>query len=81
MSGVLIGEGIYGLRYISDTTYPPYWSGQVTAGALLLGAVAARRLRRPKAAVLSVAVATVTAALFVVVYSRSSAFLGLLSLR
>lgn len=75
MSGVLIGEGVYGLRYIPDTTYPPYWWGQIAVGVLLLGVVAAGRLRRPQAALLALALAVVTATLFVVIYSGSSAFL------
>ena len=79
ISGVLIGEGVYGLRYIADTTYPPYWWGQIGAGLLLLGVVMVRRFRRPAAAGLAVLVTTATASLFVVVYSRSSELLGILA--
>lgn len=78
ISGVLIGEGVYGLLYIADTTYPPYWWGQIGAGLLLLGVVMVRRLRRPAAAGLAALVVTGTASLFVLVYSRSSELLSIL---
>jgi Family of unknown function (DUF6518) len=32
VSGVLIGEGIYGLTQVADTTYPPYWWGEIVSG-------------------------------------------------
>lgn len=32
MSGVLVGEGVYGLAYIADTTFPPYWWGEILVG-------------------------------------------------
>ncbi|WP_219414347.1 DUF6518 family protein [Pseudonocardia nigra] len=70
MAGLLVGEGAYGLLYIADTTYPPYWWGSILAGVLVLVWVGARRLRHLRAVALSVAVAAVTAAAFVVVYSR-----------
>lgn len=31
-AGVLVGEGVYGLLFIADTTYPPYWWGQMVVG-------------------------------------------------
>ncbi len=43
VSGVLIGEGIYGLTQIADTTYPPYWWGEIVVGLILL-VIGARRL-------------------------------------
>ena len=43
MAGMLIGEGIYGLTQIADTTYPPYWWGEIVVGLILL-LVGARRL-------------------------------------
>lgn len=46
-AGVLTGEGVYGLTYISDTTYPPYWLFEIACGVALLVAVSALRLRRP----------------------------------
>ena len=69
MGGVLVGEGVYGLAYIADTTYPPYWWGQIAVGVALLGAIAVGRLRSPPLVALSVAVGLVVAAAFVGVYS------------
>jgi hypothetical protein len=71
MSGVLVGEGAYGLLYIADTTSPVYWSCSIAAGAALLGWAAARRFPDPRwrspltAAGTTAALATA----FVVVYS------------
>ena len=69
MSGVLVGEGVYGLAYIAHTTYPPYWWGQIAVGVALLCAIAVGRLRCPPLVALSVAVGLVVAAAFVGVYS------------
>ncbi len=70
MSGVLIGEGVYGLAYIADTTYPPYWWGEVIVGVVLLSGVAWRRLEGPGVAAIAVAMCAVTATAFVVTYSQ-----------
>ena len=32
-AGVLIGEGVYGLRVISDTTFPPFWWTEIASGS------------------------------------------------
>lgn len=70
MSGVLIGEGIYGLTQVADTTYPPYWWGEIVVGLILLLAVAWRRLLEIRVVALSAGVAVLAAATFVLVYSR-----------
>jgi hypothetical protein len=36
ITGVLVGEGIHGLTAVADTTYPPYWIGEIAAGAVVL---------------------------------------------
>lgn len=69
VAGVLVGEGVYGLRSIADTTYPPYWWGSIVAGLVLLVAVIARRRLPVRAAALAVVVTAVVAAAFVVIYS------------
>ncbi|SEF16744.1 DUF6518 family protein [Jiangella alba] len=69
VAGVLAGEGVYGLRYVADTTYPPYWWGSIVAGVLLLAAVIAGRRLPARAAALAVVVTAVVAAAFVVLYS------------
>ena len=70
MCGVLIGEGVYGLSYIADTTSSPYWWGEMAIGVVLLGYVAARRLRELKLTAAAVACSLVVAAAFVGIYSR-----------
>lgn len=70
MSGVLIGEGVYGLTYIADSTFPPYWWGEIVVGVVLLGYVAARRLRQLKPAAAAVVCSLVVAAAFVGIYSQ-----------
>ena len=70
MSGILVGEGIYGLTQIADTTYPPYWWGEIVVGLILL-IVGARRLLGSRAVALSIGVAALAAAAFVLVYSRA----------
>ena len=67
MAGALIGEGIYGLVVIADTTSPPYWIGEIAVGVAVLCAVAVR-LRRPASIGLAVLTAGVVATAFVAVY-------------
>lgn len=70
MSGVLVGEGVYALAYVADTTYPPYWWGQIVVGLVLLLVVAARRLRQTRDIALGLGISALTAAAFVAVYSQ-----------
>jgi hypothetical protein len=79
MGGVLLGEGVYGLRYIAETTSPLYWWGQIVCGAGLVGWVAARRLRRPGPIAVAALVCVAVAAAFVAAYSRGGEILGLLN--
>lgn len=68
LSGILIGEGVYGLTVIAATTSPVFWWAAIVAGAALLVAVAALRLRGIRSRVVLVAVAAVTAVAFVFAY-------------
>jgi len=70
MSGLLIGEGIYGLTYIADTTYPPYWWGELIVGLGLLGWIAKRRFPRLRPIALAAGIGLVVAAAFIAVYSQ-----------
>ncbi len=69
MSGVLVGEGAYGLRYIADTTYPPYWWGSIVVGIALLVVIAAVRLRGALPIAIAAAVTAIVAVAFVALYS------------
>jgi hypothetical protein len=66
LSGVLVGEGLYGLTRIADTTYPPYWWGEILVGLALLLAVAWRRLHGVRTVQSNVALTLVLAQTFVV---------------
>jgi hypothetical protein len=79
MGGVLVGEGVYGLAYIADTTYPPYWWGQILLGLLIVLAVMVRRLARHGDRALGLGICALTAIAFVAAYSQGSTLLGLLS--
>ena len=68
ISGILIGEGVYGLSTIADTTYPPYWRGQIVVGVLILASVAVRRPRQLRRVTVAVACSLLVAASFVAVY-------------
>ncbi|MEU3019778.1 DUF6518 family protein [Nocardiopsis sp. NPDC007018] len=71
MSGVLVGEGVYGLTVIADTTPAPYWWGSITLGAALLVWAVVRRFPRPSSALLAAAVCAVVATAFLAVYSQN----------
>jgi len=69
MSGVLVGEGAYGLAFVADTTYPPYWWGSSVVGLLLLTWIAVSRLRQVGPIALAIGLTAVVAGAFVVLYS------------
>ncbi|MER7082987.1 hypothetical protein SAMN02982929_01997 [Saccharopolyspora kobensis] len=78
ISGVLIGEGVYGLRYIADTTPPSYWWGQIAVGLLLLAAVSAWRLRPWRTTALGALTTASVAVAFVFLYSHGGTLISLL---
>jgi hypothetical protein len=70
VSGVLIGEGVYGLTVIADTTYPPYWWVQMAVGAALLGWGVVRRVRGTWPIVTALASSLVVSLALVAIYSQ-----------
>lgn len=68
MSGILIGEGVYGLSTIADTTYPPYWSGQIVVGVVVLASVTIHRRTQLSHVAVAVACSLLVAISFVAVY-------------
>lgn len=42
LAGILVGEGVYGLTVVGDTTSPVYWWVVIALGAALVAAVAVR---------------------------------------
>jgi hypothetical protein len=69
LSGVLIGEGIWALGNIADTTSPVYWWLQVILGVAFLTLAVIRRRPLPLIAVAAVAVTAAAAAAFHIAYS------------
>lgn len=67
ISGLFVGEGAYGLKYISGSTYPPYWWAEITVGVALLVWTATQRLRRPHLVALAMGLSLMVSAAFVVV--------------
>lgn len=68
-AAVFIGEGLYGLTVISDTTSPVFWSLELAAGVGLLVIVALTRIRGIAAIGVLVGASALGAALFYAVYS------------
>lgn len=69
ISGLLLGEGIYGLAYVRSSTYPPYWWAEILFGVMLLAILAGRgRMSRLDVAV-AVGTAAAISAAFITAYS------------
>ena len=67
LAALLIGEGIYGLTVVADTTSPVYWWIVIALGAALLVALAVR-LRDIRPTVVLISVAALFAIAFVAAY-------------
>lgn len=68
-SAVLIGEGVYGLTQIADTTSPVYWSLQIVAGVGIATLVPLRTGVKASTTALGVAVTAVGAIAFYFFYT------------
>ena len=77
MAGVLIGEGVYGLTVIAETTAPAYWWGLIALGVVGLVAAAALRLRGALPRVLALMTAALIAGAFVLAYVYGGVLIGL----
>jgi hypothetical protein len=69
LSGVLIGEGIWALGNIADTTSAVYWCLQIILGIAFLTLAVIRRRPRPLVAVAALVITAAAAAAFHIVYS------------
>lgn len=67
IAGILIGEGVYGLTTIADTTSSVYWTISLVVGAALVLA-SAGRLRAPRWIALAAVATVVVAVAFYAVY-------------
>jgi Family of unknown function (DUF6518) len=71
VTGILIGEGVYRLTFISTTTSPVYWWAELAVGlALLVTLIEARRLASIEA-LLAFGVAVITTGTFLLAYSQN----------
>lgn len=68
-AAVLIGEGVYGLTVIADTTSPVYWWVQIAGGVALATSVPLRTGVRVSTTAIGVAVTAVGAVAFYVFYA------------
>jgi len=68
-SAVLIGEGVYGLTYVSDTTSPVFWTIELIAGVALVLGLAVLKVRSVLWGIVCVVLALVGAALFLYLFS------------
>lgn len=68
-SAVLIGEGIYGLTVVSETTSPVYWWLEIVAGVLVVALIAVFRLRHRRYIVDAVVLTVMGAVLFAFLYT------------
>lgn len=69
LSGVLIGEGVWALGAILESTSPVYWWIEIVLGLGFLALAVIRRRPRVPAAAAAVAVTVATAAAFSAVYA------------
>jgi hypothetical protein len=68
LAGIGVGEAVYGLTTVADTTSPVYWILIGAASLALLVTVLLRRLRRPPWALLTAVGTGLVAGAFVVSY-------------
>lgn len=69
LSGVLIGEGMWALGAVADTTSPVYWWLEIVLGVAFLALAVIRRRPRPVIAVAALVVTGAAAAAFQFAYS------------
>lgn len=69
VAGILVGEGVYGLTRIADSTSSAYWVVQITVGLGIVIATSAVRLRRTASIVLCVALTGLAASGIYVAYT------------
>jgi len=68
-SAVLVGEGVYGLTQVADSTSPVYWWLQIAGGVAFVAVVSMRMLRTPTLIAAAGALTLAGAALYYAVYT------------
>jgi hypothetical protein len=67
--GILVGEGVYGLTVVADTTAGPYWVGATIAGLAVAILVSVRKLRTFRLVATCAALTAILASAFYLTYS------------
>ncbi|MBT0768722.1 hypothetical protein KIH74_07280 [Kineosporia sp. J2-2] len=68
LSGIAVGEAVYGLTVVRDSTSPVYWVLAGAAGLALLGYMTLRRLRESVTITLALGCSAVVAAGFLIAF-------------
>ncbi|MFC7326583.1 DUF6518 family protein [Marinactinospora rubrisoli] len=71
ISGVLVGEGVYGLTVIADTTSPEYWWASIAVGVGVPAWAVVRRFPWVRPALVAVGTTALVAGGFVVAYTAA----------
>ena len=71
VTGILVGEGVYGLTLVSATTSPVYWWSELAVGLAMFVALLELRRLASVQALLAFGVAAVTGGAFLLAYSQS----------
>ena len=69
LAGIAVGEGVYGLTAVAETTSPVYWILIAASGIVLLAWTVTRRVQAPRIRVGAVAMTAVTAIAFNAAYT------------
>ncbi|MEU4362377.1 DUF6518 family protein [Promicromonospora sp. NPDC023987] len=70
LAGIGVGEAVYGLTVVGETTSPVYWSLIAAAGLALVAGLLVRRIRGTLPVGLAIGGTAVVATVFVVAYSN-----------
>lgn len=71
LAGIGVGESLYGLTHVADTTEPHYWVVVGVLGLVLLaGMLAGQKVRGPRPVALALAGTAVVAGAFVLAYAN-----------
>lgn len=76
LGGVLVGEGVYGLTVVSETTPAAYWWGSLLLGVLVVAVASTVWLQGLLARVVAPAVAAAVAGAFVMLYLWGGSIMG-----
>jgi hypothetical protein len=69
IAGILVGEGVYGLTVVADTTAGAYWVGAIIVGVAVVIVVSVGKLRTFRHVATCVALTAIVASAFYLTYS------------